>query len=335
MTLSACGLFPSVGEYGTCAKGCPGGAGGASTQSSTTGASSGTGSDVGSTTGTGSGSGGGSGDPCALKSGMHGGLGIYVDRDPLPHFCIDPTETSIAEYAEFLDFHIGIDVLASSFPQACQWKPATKDAATPKGGGNPYLWLNYPETSIKPVQGTDWCDAAIYCQWAGKRLCAGELDQKTIDSSGGATNDFTWTQSGEWYRGCRGKKNATYGYGDTYDLDALGVQHPTSSPVCNTESNLGDPGTMNAFRTTDVDKPPGCASHWDHGDVIDLIGNVLEWEDNCDAGSGATPDLDTCYPRGGALNQQEFATCEFVDHNTVHHRNLKTEYIGFRCCWTP
>lgn len=81
-------------------------------------------------------------------------------------WCVDSSEVTRAQYAVF--------VASADLPQPsfCAWN-------------NSYVpndhWTDSPHDG-RPVTRVDWCDAYMYCAWAGKRLC-GEHAEKTICSS--------------------------------------------------------------------------------------------------------------------------------------------------------
>ena len=323
---TACGLFPDLSGYDACTNGCPTGSGGGAVATSSTSPANGssTSSSVATTGVTSSGSGGPS--PCALLAGMAGPEGVHVTPDSHDPYCIDATEVSVAQYRDFLEHHVENDLPARDFPDTCAWKANTVDAFTPRGSGdNPYLWTNYADKTHeqKPVQGVDWCDAAVYCAWAGKRLCG-------ADDGGGpmsATTDPNagWTQTGEWFRACIGPGETQYPYGGTYV--------PTA---CNTEDMMGDSDQVEPFLTTDVTAPSTCAAPWPDGNVYDLGGNVFEFEDNCVAIGDPGPEDDICYTRSGSYTLMD-AGCKWagLGGNGPTARNAHTEFLGVRCCWTP
>lgn len=330
---SGCALFPDLSIYGECADdGACGGAGpssssGSSTPTSTTTSAStatGTatsGSSTGSGASTSSSTGSGMADPCELGPMMHGSEGVHI-VSAFPSFCIDRTEVSVGQYRDFLMNHVDNDLMASDFPPECTWKANTFDAFEPKGAGgaDPYIWTHYDSQmkENKPVQGVDWCDAKIYCQWAGKDLCGSNTGGE-INSSGGPSS--MWLKSGQWYRACSGMTQTNYAYGNAYDENA-----------CNTKSAY-EPSENSPFKTTDVTQPATCVATWDDGVVFNMNGNVMEWEDNCESTGTASVQDDTCYPRGGSYNLTQYTACDFVDNNSPHRRDRKGEYLGFRCCW--
>ncbi len=226
-------LFPSLDGFSECADRCAGsssGGGGGSASSTATG-SGGEASAVTSSSGapasssvsssassTSSGAGGNGPLPCELTADMHGPEGVLITpAGGFPTFCIDSTEVTVAQYREFYEGN-NFPVPAQYIPSQCGWKANTKAAIKPKGHGSggavvDYIWGHYDakDEEQRPVQGVDWCDAAIFCAWSGKRLCGSEKPaSRHLD-----TTDPDWKQSGEWRRACGGKAQTLFGYGST------------------------------------------------------------------------------------------------------------------------
>ncbi len=303
-------LFPSLSEL-ECQSNCGGSSGTATTTTGTTGTATtaATGSTVqtGATSSTGTG-----GGPCVS---MEGPAGVSIESiNEFPAFCIDSTEVSFSEYAKFLAANI---FPLQTLPTNCSWKGTAQAAYVPLA----YIWMAYQMDMAghgdHPVQGLDWCDAATYCAWAGKRLCGSDnpADRHL------PVSDIASAQTGEWYRACGGPSGALYPYGSMFDVNA-----------CNTPAV--HPSMNNPFNTLAVTMPSTCAAVWPGGSVYDQIGNVAEYEDNCIDGSGATPDQDTCYPRGGSYELTgSYNSCGDYESDQLAKRGVKGDYIGFRCCW--
>jgi hypothetical protein len=213
---------------------------------------------------------------------------------PVSDFCIDSTEITIAQYTAFLTAKAGD---TSGQPPACLWNASFIPSGWPQ-----------PGTSDIAVVGVDWCDAYMYCAWAGKRLCG--------NSDGGSSDPNDWANPAvsEWFRACsrNGDGVHLYPYGLDYDASA-----------CN-GADYGAGGPLSS-RATCQGGYPG---------LLDLSGNVFEWEDSCfvpspEAGdqTGAT---DGCNVRGGAFDQG--ATGLRCDFNFAFQRANRGMNTGIRCC---
>jgi formylglycine-generating enzyme required for sulfatase activity len=61
--------------------------------------------------------------------------------------------------------------------------------------------------------------------------------------------------------------------------------------------------------------------------LFDMSGNVAEWEDSCDASTGAT---DSCVARGGSFaSQAADLQCSAA---APYARSATDASLGFRCC---
>jgi formylglycine-generating enzyme required for sulfatase activity len=298
-TAAGC-LFPSLDHFSSSGTGGAGGGGG--------GGARGTG---------GSTSSSGGGPACASPHSGRGPDGVLVKPTGHASHCIDSTEVTVKQYQAFYGSTDALPSLPKS-PAVCASMKMTNDDFMPRDStGGDELWLYYEMHSEpnRPIQGVDWCDAAVFCAWAGKRLCG-------ADDGGGPfdVKKDAGTQ-GEWTHACEGPKGSLYGYGG---------YHPGT---CYLE--VGDAGIGGQYATDDVTKPPGCVTTWPGGEIHDVLGNVDEWEDNCTDGSPPAAG-DLCYPRGGAfVNNDAFINCNFYDSGTGYMRGTKHEYLGFRCCWSP
>jgi formylglycine-generating enzyme required for sulfatase activity len=139
----------------------------------------------------------------------------------------------------------------------------------------------------------DWCDARAYCAWAGKRLCPGTFAMP--ESEGGSA----------WMHVCTAASTHDYPYGSAY-----------MSGGCNgKDAGVGEAvaaGASGVCTTT--------------SGVLDLSGNVWEWEDACESDA---PDA-RCRVRGGSFrSDQNNLACaaSFADA-----RLTTFDDFGFRCC---
>lgn len=203
-------------------------------------------------------------------------------------FCVDRTEVTVAQYAEFVAADAGASV-ACTFPSALlpnhDWPPSSEQLEL-------------------PVTGIDWCNARAFCAWAGKRLCgAVGGGPSTFSGALDATKD-------EWTRACTGGGSREYPYGTTVDPERCHTPHAVVG---------GGP--------VPVGSKPACEGGF--AGLLDLSGNVWEWEDACD-GSGAASDA--CRLRGGGFRSQlENVGC-FASPDFDVRRDLRRPDVGFRCC---
>jgi formylglycine-generating enzyme required for sulfatase activity len=210
-------------------------------------------------------------------------------------FCIDSTEVTNAQYAEFWGKVTPNDIAQ---PAYCQWNTSFK----PANGTWPYPDGNddYPVVEI------DFCDGWSYCHWAGKRLC-GRIGHTTATYSEGLLD-------GEMYYACSGGAQGpyVYSYGDTYDYKKCDTTDPdggASGPILQPVKNN-----------------PACVSNVYPG-LYNLSGSVEVWMDMCDRSSSpADGTLDTC--RLSAPNYTDYR-CD-TDNYLV--RNHPSEMAGLRCC---
>lgn len=213
--------------------------------------------------------------------------------------CIDSTEVTIHQYAEFLKADAGPQ------PQACAWnksfRPTEGPAIRPQACEG---------AESEPQACVDWCDAFAFCAWAGKRLCAGE---------GGRPGSFTSPNTpatSEWLAACAGAGNRPFPYGTSYDAVAcngLDLKHVGRTPAGG------------------IDACQGSAAG-----LYDMSGNVWEWEDACgttDGGGGAAKE--PCQIRGGSFTDKEnLMGCKVSPEGSIPPREFQQYNVGFRCCAT-
>jgi formylglycine-generating enzyme required for sulfatase activity len=154
-------------------------------------------------------------------------------------FCIDSTQVTYVQYAAFV-----AAVSPTTFPQEqrCIWNTSfVPDGGLPRAG----TLDDYPVTSV------DFCDAAAYCAWAGKRLCA---------EFTGLSTAYDAPTDGEMYHACSGGTAAlAYAYGPAYNPDACATATGQIAPV----KSLSN-----------------CVSTVYLG-LYDMNGNVGAWENMC------------------------------------------------------
>jgi sulfatase modifying factor 1 len=209
-------------------------------------------------------------------------------------FCIDTTETTNAEYAQFV---------ASSF--------TLPSAQVPTGCGGllaptPSTWPAPTGEDHFPVINVNWCQAYEYCAWAGKRLC-GQIGGGALAPTNRANPQFS-----QWNNACSGGTRV-YPYGQTFDANACGGE------VAGATSSLQNVSS----RATCVGSVPG---------LYDMSGSVWEWTDACDApAAGADPAGVFCDTMGGAFDSMQTADLQ-CSGERGWTRSAPAGNVGIRCC---
>lgn len=216
-------------------------------------------------------------------------------------FAIDAFETRRADYATFL---------ADTYDPAlqdpwCSWNTSFEPVDDASGGC--FVPFDFSQGGY-PMSCVDWCDAAAYCAWAGKRLCG---------RKGGGTvpvEDVNDPSKSEWYAACSANGTLAFPYGNTYEPG-----------FCNTLGNGSDLVGAGWF----IDCEGGVPG------VFDMSGNVEEWENACDI--TGDPAGDNCLLRGGAFwaddvtPDRDYATCSSNVERRPDRSSASHDW-GFRCC---
>ena len=229
---------------------------------------------------------------CTCPSGM---VRVPTPIAEAVDYCVDATEVTNEQYGAYLDTNPD----PKQQPELCAWntsfEPSTFQNAL----------SNKPQ---HPVVNVDWCDARAYCVAMGKRLC-GKL--------GGGSHVYSLPQSAtnEWYVACSAAGKKTYVYGSPYDPMACAGEdyfdggNPTTVPV----------GSLS-----------GCEGGYPG--IVDMSGNVWEWEDSCNDVDGGDAAVTACRRRGGAFDDSEFCLRCSACGGASRARNAPTGATGFRCC---
>ncbi|CAN5414517.1 hypothetical protein BH09MYX1_BH09MYX1_64170 [soil metagenome] len=213
---------------------------------------------------------------------------------PAADYCIDSTEVTKANYVAFLGAlgDGGTDAGLVTSPE-CSYKKTSADLV-------PGSWD--PSTNLqRPVTKVDWCDATLFCTWAGKRLCGkrggGSLDW--IEKP----NEVTKQQ---WYAACSAEGLRTYAYGAIW-----------TPAKCRSDN-----GNQKA---TDVATYPSCVGGY--SGLFDMTGNVAEWIDQCNG----TAKNSACKSQGGDYGSNDNGSkCDSTQDRSRDDAN--NDWIGFRCC---
>jgi hypothetical protein len=208
-----------------------------------------------------------------------------------PSYCIDATEVTNAQYAAFL-----ADLEGAERNQG------------PECVGNrsfqPFAWPYISGEEDFPVVEVDWCDAAAFCRWAGKRLC-GKIGGGPV-----AYSSFGSATQSQWMAACSSAGTRTYPYGNGYDVTAC-------------TSGANKPSNGDLYRATMT--APKCVGGLPG--LYDMSGNVWEWEDACEGGTA----LSNCRVRGGS-GYETTSTSLACGAAKAYPRETQHAYVGFRCC---
>jgi hypothetical protein len=162
-----------------------------------------------------------------------------------------------------------------------------------------------------PQPCVDQCDAKVFCEWAGKRLCGAiGSDPLGIDRA-----NLLDPAKNQWRNACS-PHGSGWPYGADYDGQA-----------CNSSDRkpqtCGGPAVAASFASCQSSDPL-------YDQVFDLSGNLFEWVDASQEGE-TWPDL-RCIIMGGSYVHY-WGDVDCGDWSTLdwpcdaHH-----EEFGFRCC---
>jgi formylglycine-generating enzyme required for sulfatase activity len=209
---------------------------------------------------------------------------ILVERLPASDsFYIDSTEVTVRQYLEFLAA-TGDEVGCQ--PSVCGWNTSFSPAPG-----------EVTALSDLPMHYVDWCDAAAYCAWAGKRLC-GRIGGGAVPTASADDYDLS-----EWVAACGGPNYNWHPSLDTSGEPAVECNDWTSSRA-----------------------PAGSTCEGSYPGLFDMQGNVNEWIDSCNGTAGAT---DSCETLGGNAISNATGVCHARD---PLRRDSRYSFFGFRCC---
>jgi formylglycine-generating enzyme len=200
-------------------------------------------------------------------------------------FCIDATEVTRAEMIAMLKVPRG----ERNAPAFCAWN--TTDTMITETGTE----LDFPAGF------SNFCDAATYCAWRGKRLC-GKIGGGVLKSA-----DYADAKQSEWFSVCSVNGTQTYPYPGEYDDTKCWTKSGTTEAVAS------------KLACTGADKP--------FSEVYDLSGNIVEWENACDSWPPAAST--ECRQRGGEWGAGANTTCAWNKRARADDRSAGS---GFRCC---
>ncbi len=120
-------------------------------------------------------------------------------------FCIDRTEVTEEQFSEFVRDVGAPSAVGDLLPAVCGFKKR-------------FGPLNFRSASILPMRRVDWCDAATFCAWSGKRLC-----QAVGDPDYDYTPVITATNS-EWFYACSNGGTQRFPWGNNSQPSACNAR---------------------------------------------------------------------------------------------------------------
>jgi hypothetical protein len=242
-------------------------------------------------------------------------------------YCIDTTEVTVAQYAQFLADDAGI---SQGLPAGCDRDASRALPALASFGDasacDGYL-LDPAGRGDYPVTCLDWCDAYAFCRWAGKTLCG--------DAHGNA-----WTTSLALLGPIYGATDCVMigactanGQFAQPGVDAgVVVDQGASSDPCNEPFVL--PGKDAGLAP--VHAHPGCTEPVPGFDQAgNLQGNAAEFTD----GVGCPSDGASCQSSFGGSWRYPGQSCGFGGGYASQLATAPDPRgdidLGFRCCFTP
>lgn len=223
-----------------------------------------------------------------LRDGCPTGRGPEMAN--LGTFCMDRTEVTRSNFNSFLADTAGRP----------EW---------PAGCGSPSYPAPRVDLGDHPATNVTFCEALVYCRWAGKELC-GARTGSTLPLASALTATSMWT-----FACWAGESARAYPYGETYERT-----------TCLGERLAAPPGTVAVNLLGS-----GCHSSIEpFRQVIDLSGGVAEWEDAC-SGPEVTAN---CRARGGSWNDTDPNALR-CDGPRTEPKGSRLPDVGLRCCYRP
>lgn len=203
-------------------------------------------------------------------------------------YCIGGSEVSYGQYQLFYDANVST---ATQSPY-CAWNTSWKPAGD---------WPFASGALHEPVRFVNYCQAEGYCRYVGMHLC-GKIGGGSVTSA-----ELQDAQQDEWFNACSAEGANAYPYGSAYQATTCnGVDAANGGPIAWTSLMTCEGGVSALYQ---------------------MSGNVAEWENGCDATTGAQ---DQCPVRGGSfLDGANALACGGASPLA---RDYQGRDVGFRCC---
>lgn len=241
---------------------------------------------------------------------------VLVTTDKGESYCIDQREVLQSEYHAFAQAK-GSDT--SGQPPECAdnevyWPPEPDNSGLPTPGACPKGALDPVAKAQYPMVCVDFCDAAAYCKWAGKRLCG------SLDHPGEGMLKLNYEErtallaSGrhEWAHACSQGGTTVWPYGDAYEPGR-----------CIDKARFDAEGP-DARRVANLDGETCHGTKEPYSDIYHMSGSVSEWVNMCDEGDGS------CGVLGGSFGgTPEQLSCK--QSAVANWLGISASY-GIRCC---
>jgi hypothetical protein len=247
--------------------------------------------------------------PKACPPDLPGPRLVQVEPATGERYCIDSTEVTQGQYAEFrkaLSGEQAQNEAAAALPEGCPsaLRLVPQGVSAPPCDSTPEAFDFLGNHSDYPVACISWCAAYSYCRWAGKRLC-GRLGGGALDKP-----DLSDAKASQWYHACSQGGETAYSYGNDFDEQRCNGIHEWA-PVDEKTACRGS-------------KPP-------FDQIVDLSGGLAEWQDGCILGTELG-----CYVQSWRQDQVE-SELRVADDPACSDAILSRAQgyapdIGFRCC---